>query len=100
MIQTLIAAGTDPEKIHLIEHHFICTDKQALIALMAKGNSLGYRPSHIQDLAYKGEKSLCGDLYVGSVLDLELINQENVRALELAHEFGVEYDGWATWVVK
>ena len=99
-IQALIDAGSNPKKPHPLEHHFYCYNAESLKALMAKGQSLGYRAANIDENKHEGRQYWYGDLIKETILDLNLINKENSVMLELADEFNADYDGWGTPVVK
>lgn len=99
VIEALIKAGSNPNKLHSIEHHFICKDKSSLNALMKKGESLGYRVAHLGYDDSDGARRWYGDLIKETILDLELINKEDSLMLKLADQFGATYDGWGAEVV-
>jgi len=95
----LIAAGSNPEKPHHIEHHVYCYSRELLSGLTTKGSALGYRIARIGNNDYEGARSWYADLVKETKLDLEAINEENSRLLRLAVEFKGSYDGWGTKVV-
>lgn len=99
-IQALIAAGSNPNKPHPLEHHFYCYSPESLQSLLAKGESLGYRAAHIGDDSHEDTHYWYGDLIKETALDLGTINQQNSLMLKLADEFNADYDGWGTSVVK
>lgn len=98
-IEALIAAGTNLEKPHHIEHHFYCYSRELLSGLTTKGSALGYRIARIGNNDYEGSRTWYADLVKETPLDLESINEENSRLLRLAVEFKGKYDGWGTKVV-
>jgi regulator of RNase E activity RraB len=98
-IQALIEAGSNPLKAHPLEHHFYCFTPEALKELMSKGESLGYRVANLGDNEHEGTHYWYGDLIKETVLDIKVINKENSVMLELAGQFGSDYDGWGTPVV-
>lgn len=100
VIKSLIENGTNLEKLHALEHHFNAKSNDALIGLMEKGKSLGYRAENIGDSIYEGKHYWYGDLVKDTRVDLDIINAENVIMLELAEEFMAEYDGWGTLIIK
>lgn len=99
-IKALIDAGSDPKKPHPLEHHFYCYSAESFKALMAKGQSLGYRVANVGDKTHQGTRYWFGDLVKDTVLSIELINKENTVMLKLANEFKADYDGWGTPVVE
>jgi hypothetical protein len=99
-IKALIDAGSNPSKLHPLEHHFYCNNPESLKALMAKGESLGYGVANVGDNDYEGTHYWYGDLIKDTVLNLKSINKENSLMLKLANEFDADYDGWGTPVVK
>lgn len=99
-IQALKDAGSDIEKPHPLEHHFYCYTPEALKVLMSKGESLGYRIANVGDNEHEGTHYWYGDLIKETVLDIEVINNENSLMLRLASEFGGDYDGWGTPIVE
>lgn len=99
-IQALKDAGSDLKKPHPLEHHFYCFTPDSLKNLMAKGKSLGYRVANVGDNEHEGTHYWYGDLIKETVLDLNVINDENSVMLRLADEFNGDYDGWGTPVVE
>jgi len=98
-IKALIAAGSNPEKPHALEHHFYCYSRELLNGLTTKGSALGYRVTNIGNNNFKGARCWYADLVKDTALDLEAINEENTRLLRLAVEFEGSYEGWGTKVV-
>ncbi len=98
-IEALIAAGSDPEKPHLIEHHFYCYSRELMNGLTSKGTALGYRVSNVGNNQYEGARRCYADLVKDTPLDLESINEENSGLLRLASEFEGSYAGWGAKVV-
>jgi len=98
-IAALIAAGSNPDKPHPIEHHFYCYSRELLSGLTDKGSALGYRIANIGNNNYEGARCWYADLVKDTKLDLESINEENSRLLRLAVEFKGSYNGWGTKVV-
>lgn len=98
-IQALIDAGSNPRKPHPLEHHFYCNNLDSLKALMAKGESLGYRIANVGKEDNEETHYWYVDLIKETVLYLKIINKENSLMLELANEFDADYDGWGTSVV-
>lgn len=99
-IDALIEAGSDTNKLHPLKHHFYCYNADALKALMAKGESLGYRVVDIGDSEYEGHHYWYADLVKDTVLDIVIVNQQNSIMLRLAHEFNGVYGGWETSIVE
>jgi len=99
-IQALIDAGSDPNKPHPLEHHFYCDNPDSLKALMAKGESLGYRVANLGDNVHEGTHYWYGDLIKETALNLKVIDEEKSLMLKLAREFDVDYDGWGSPVVE
>lgn len=99
-IKALIDAGSNPQKAHPLEHHFYCDSESCLNSLIAKGQSKGYQVAHTGNNVHEGRRYWYGDLIKETVLNLKLINRENVVMLELADEFGANYDGWGTPVIE
>lgn len=98
-IDALIAAGSNPEKPHPLEHHFYCYSRELLSGLTTKGSALGYRIAKIGNGESEGARYWYADLVKDTKLDLDSINEENSRLLRLAIEFKGSYDGWGTKVV-
>lgn len=99
-IKALIKNGSDPKKLHPLEHHFYSNNLSSLKALMKKGKSLGYKPANIGDNTYKGVHYWYGDLINEIPLNLNKINEVNILMLKLADEFKSDYDGWGTPIVE
>lgn len=100
IIQALKDAGSDPQKAHPLEHHFYCFTPESLKNLMAKGKSLGYQVANVGDNEHEGTHYWYGDLIKETVLDIDIINNENSLMLSLADQFNGDYDGWGTPVVE
>jgi regulator of ribonuclease activity B len=100
VIQELLKHGTNPSKLHPLEHHFYSSSHESLKALMKKGEGLGYRPANFGEGNSEGKKYWYGDLIKETKLDLNLINKENSLMLSLASEFKAEYDGWGTPIIQ
>jgi len=98
-IEALIAAGTDPEKPHMLEHHFYCYSRELMNGLTSKGSTLGYRIANMGHNRYEGARCWYADLIKLTPLTLEAINEENARLLRLASEFEGSYDGWGSKLV-
>lgn len=98
-IEALIAAGTDPEKPHMLEHHFYCYSRELMNGLTSKGSALGYRIANMGNNKYEGARCWYADLIKATPLTLEAINEENARLLRLASEFEGSYDGWGSKLV-
>jgi len=98
-IEALVAAGSNPEKPHKLEHHFYCYSRELLNGLTAKGSALGYHVTKVGNNKNKGARCWYADLAKETTLDLESINEENSRLLRLAFEFEGSYEGWGTKVV-
>lgn len=91
VIDRLIEAGSDPEKIHCLEHVFIgptAALKEVEEALELDGFVMHSKEE--ETLVMKKE----------SPLDLWEIWAVTVGLKELAESNGVEYDGWGCFVVK
>ena len=98
-IEALIAAGSDPNKPHLLEHHFYCYSRELMIGLTNKGSALGYRVANLGYNKYEGARCWYADLLKVTALDLDAINAENSHLLRLASEFEGSYDGWGSKLV-
>jgi len=98
-IEALIAAGSNLDKPHHIEHHFYCYSRELLSGLTTKGSALGYQIARIGKNNYQGSSTWYADLVKETPLDLKSIDEENSRLLRLAVEFKGKYDGWGTKVV-
>ncbi len=98
-IEALIAAGSNPNKPHAIEHHFYCYSRELMNGLTSKGSTLGYRIANMGNNKYEGARCWYADLIKDNILDLQSINEENARLLKLAFEFEGSYDGWGTKIV-
>ncbi len=99
-INALIEAGSDPKKLHPLEHHFYAFDQQSLAKLLKRGKELGYRIANTGENVHEGEQYWYGDLIKETILDIKVVNSENSIMLKLANEFKAEYDGWGTPVIK
>lgn len=101
IINKLKEAGTDPYKIHKIEHHFNVKDKKTVATLSNELKQLGYEVNDatLEEVA-PGEKMLTFDAVGSNILDPDVIFKESEKMELLARKYGVQYDGWGCMVVK
>ena len=93
--------GDDESKSHLIEHHFVAGNKEALDELAKIGRMLGFQTSEIQQSQDQKDAShWYFDLLSESPTYLNNLARESLLMLGLGEAYGAHYDGWGTLIVK
>ena len=100
LLDELRKHGANFNKLHPLEHHFLCTSQEFLKELMKKGESIGYKSAKFGEGDSEDIKYWYGDLIKETQLNLSIINSENSLMLRLACEFKANYDGWGTPIIK
>lgn len=93
-IETLRAHGSNLEKPHLVEHHFLAptqTDGQGLKDWAAEN---GIQTSELRGGEYKGTRYYYFDLIKPTIPSIENISEDTHQMLRLANKFNCDYDGW------
>lgn len=98
IIEELLADGSDPHCIYLIEHHLCCADFERLEKAALAVFKLGYEVTDAEEMEdEQGELIFCCDAISEMELDADAINQQVAQLMQLAEQHGVIYDGWGTY---
>jgi len=98
IVEALLADGSDEEALYTIEHHISGDDFSVLENLAVVAFKEGFEVFEAEETEdEEGEKILSMDLVMDSALDLEQINQQTAKLIDLAEEYEVSYDGWGTY---
>jgi regulator of RNase E activity RraB len=101
VIQALRNAGSDLNKAHALEHHFITYNRSKADAVISDELAGGYKASAVSTLNDKsGTQYWYFDLVKSVVPAEETVFAESLRMTRLAKKHEVEYDGWGCVVVK
>ncbi|MEI6897167.1 MAG: ribonuclease E inhibitor RraB [Psychromonas sp.] len=98
IVEALLADGSNPDAVYMIEHHLSCSDfdslEKAAIACFKKG----YEVTDPDELALEdGAIILAFDVVIEMNLDEQDIFEDVEKLFTLAQSFGIDYDGWGTY---
>ncbi|KMK51545.1 RNase E inhibitor protein [[Actinobacillus] muris] len=98
IIASLLADGSDPDALYIIEHHVAHRDFDKLEKLVVDAYKLGYEISDAEEVEEENGKLLfvC-DIVSELKLDAELITAQQKELLPLIEKAGAEYEGWGTY---
>ncbi|MCG3737335.1 ribonuclease E inhibitor RraB [Vibrio cincinnatiensis] len=98
IIQALLDDGSDPEALYEIEHHFFSEDFEKLEKAAVEAFKLGFEVLEAEEAEDEdGNKLLCFDATMSSVLNPQAIDEQVEKLVNLAEKFDVIYDGWGTY---
>ena len=98
--QELLADGSDPEGIYIIEHHFSAEDFNELELAAVAAFKAGYEVTDAEQIEDdEGRAIFSFDLITEQPLELDILDAECKKMLAHADEWGVDYDGWGTYFV-
>lgn len=98
IIQALLEDGSDPEALYEIEHHFFAEDFDKLEKAAVEAFKLGFEVLEAEEAEDEdGNKLLCFDATMQSVLNPEAIDAQVEKLVNLAEKYDVIYDGWGTY---
>ncbi|NAW70246.1 ribonuclease E inhibitor RraB [Vibrio sp. V27_P1S3P104] len=98
IIQALLDDGSDPEALYEIEHHFFSEDFDKLEKAAVEAFKLGFEVLEAEEAEdEEGNKLLCFDATMSSVLNPQAIDEQVEKLVNLAEKFDVIYDGWGTY---
>ncbi|KAE9542108.1 ribonuclease E inhibitor RraB [Ursidibacter maritimus] len=98
IIEDLLADGSDPEALYIIEHHVAHHDFDKLEKLVVDAYKLGYEISEAEELEEENGKVIfvC-DIVSEIELNADLITAQQKELLPLIEKAGAEYEGWGTY---
>ncbi|EOS95670.1 ribonuclease E inhibitor RraB [Erwinia tracheiphila] len=98
IIEELLDDGSDPDALYTIEHHFSCSNFDALEKAAVEAFKLGYEVTDAEELELEdGSKVMCCDVLSECALEAELIDEQVEQLVNLVAKFHVDYDGWGTY---
>lgn len=98
IISSLLADGSDPEALYIIEHHVAHTDFDKLEKLVVDAFKLGYEISEAEEVEEEnGDVIFVCDIVSEIKLDATLIAAQQKELLPLIEKHGAIYEGWGTY---
>lgn len=98
IIESLLADGSDPEALYIIEHHVAHHDFDKLEKLVVDADKLGYEISEAEEVEEEnGDLVFVCDIVSEIKLDAELITAQQKELLPLIEKSGAVYEGWGTY---
>lgn len=96
----LIADGSDPDGLYIIEHHFSADDFELLESAAVAAFKAGYEVTDAEQVEdEEGNVLFSFDLVTEQPLDLEVLDAECETMLANAASWNIYYDGWGTYFV-
>ena len=97
IIENLLADGSDPEALYIIEHHVTHDDFDKLEKLVVDAYKLGYEISEAEEVEEDGKVFFVCDIVSEINLNADLITAQQKELLPLIEKAGAEYEGWGTY---
>lgn len=97
IIENLLADGSDPEALYIIEHHVAHHDFDKLEKLVVDAYKLGYEISEAEEVEEGGKVFFVCDIVSEINLNADLITAQQKELLPLIEKAGAEYEGWGTY---
>ena len=97
IIENLLADGSDPEALYIIEHHVAHYDFDKLEKLVVDAYKLGYELSEAEEVEEDGKVFFVCDIVSEINLNADLITAQQKELLPLIEKAGAEYEGWGTY---
>ena len=97
IIENLLADGSDPEALYIIEHHVAHDDFDKLEQLVVDAYKLGYEISEAEEVEEDGKVFFVCDIVSEINLNADLITAQQKELLPLIEKAGAEYEGWGTY---
>ncbi|MDO9949088.1 ribonuclease E inhibitor RraB [Glaesserella parasuis] len=98
IIKSLLADGSNPEALYIIEHHVAHHDFDKLEKLVVDAYKLGYEISEAEEVEEEnGDLVFVCDIVSEIKLDAELITAQQKELLPLIEKSGAVYEGWGTY---
>lgn len=97
IIENLLADGSDPEALYIIEHHVAHHDFDKLEKLVVDAYKLGYEISEAEEVEEDGKVFFVCDIVSEINLNVDLITAQQKELLPLIEKAGAEYEGWGTY---
>ncbi|AQP37000.1 MULTISPECIES: ribonuclease E inhibitor RraB [Vibrio] len=98
IIQALLEDGSDPDALYEIEHHLFAEDFDTLEKAVVEAFKMGFEVLEAEETEDEdGNKLLCCDATMQSVLKAEAIDEQAAKLIQLAEKYDIIYDGWGTY---
>lgn len=97
IIENLLADGSDPEALYIIEHHVAHYNFDKLEKLVVDAYKLGYEISEAEEVEEDGNVLFVCDIVSEINLNADLITAQQKELLPLIEKAGAEYEGWGTY---
>lgn len=98
--QELIADGSDPVGLYIIEHHFSAEDFNVLESAAVAAFKAGFEVTDAEQVEdEEGNTLFSFDVVTEQPLELDVLDAECEKMLVNAETWGVYYDGWGTYYV-
>lgn len=97
IIENLLADGSDPEALYIIEHHVAHHDFDKLEKLVVDAYKLGYEISEAEEVEEDGKVFFVCDIVSEINLNADLITAQQKELLPLIEKARAEYEGWGTY---
>lgn len=99
VIQELLANGSDPNALYIIEHHVAHHDFDKLEKIAVDAFKAGYEVSDAEEFEDEetGKTVYCCDIISEIELKAELIEAQQKQLIPLIKKHGGMYDGWGTY---
>lgn len=98
IIENLLADGSDPEALYIVEHHVAHRDFDKLEKLVVDAYKLGYEISEAEEVEEENGKVIFVCDIVSEInLNADLITAQQKELLPLIEKASAEYEGWGTY---
>ncbi len=98
VIEDLLADGSDPDALYIIEHHFSAKSFEQLEQAAVEAFKIGFEVDEAEEIILDdGAKIVCFDAVMESALVPERIDEQVLKAVALAQKYKIDYDGWGTY---
>ncbi|MZI92715.1 ribonuclease E inhibitor RraB [Vibrio sp. CAIM 722] len=98
IIEALLEDGSDPEALYEIEHHLFAEQFETLEKAAVDAFKMGFEVLEAEETEDEdGNKLLCFDATMQSVLNPEAIDEQVEKLVNLAEKYDIIYDGWGTF---
>ncbi|MCO6523918.1 MAG: ribonuclease E inhibitor RraB [Candidatus Schmidhempelia sp.] len=98
VIEELLADGSNPDALYLIEHHISSANFDILEKVAIDAFKLGYEATDPEEFLEQNEQTIyCFDIVSEVPLNAEVINAQIAQLIKLTEQYQVNYDGWGTY---
>lgn len=101
IIEALTNDGSAVEKPHTIEHHIASKDFDLLEKAAVDAYKAGFDVTDAEELVLDdGDELFSFDAIIERTLNIEQINADTDKLVNIAEKHKVFYDGWGTYFVE